>query len=152
MFERLGQLLDQVSVDGLRRWALLGVQGHTQDLSAQSAWFRLESQDARAILRAAGEGTLFSDVERRLGFYLRALWARQPELRAASPAPEGNKGKRVSIVDGTIRMPQAFEVFPGQDSVALYRAAAAHAAAHLVYSTERFPVAPCVPSRWRSSR
>jgi hypothetical protein len=139
MFERLGQLLDQVSVDGLRRWALLGVQGHTQDLSAQSAWFRLESQDARAILRAAGEGALFSDVERRLGFYLRALWARQPELRATSPAPESNKGKRVSIVDGTIRMPPAFEVFPGQDSVALYRAAAAHAAAHLVYSTQRFP-------------
>jgi nitric oxide reductase NorD protein len=139
MFERLSQLLDQVSVDGLRRWALLGVQGHTQDLSAQSAWFRLESQDARAILRGAGEGTLFSDVERRLGFYLRALWARQPELRAATPAPEGNKGKRVSIVDGAIRMPPAFEVFPGQDSVALYRAGAAHAAAHLVYSTEQFP-------------
>ena len=139
MFERLGQLLDQVSVDGLRRWALLGVQGHTRDLSAQSAWFRLESQDARAILRATGEGTLFTDVERRLGFYLRALWARQPELRVATPAPEGNKGKRVSIVDGTIRMPPAFEVFPGQDSVALYRAAAAHAAAHLVYSTEQLP-------------
>ncbi len=139
MFERLDQLLDQVGVDGLRRWALLGVQGHTQDPAAQSAWFRLESQDARAILRATGEGTLFADVERRLGFYLRALWARQPELRAAKPAPEGNKGKRVSIVDGTVRMPPAFDVFPGQDSVALYRAAAAHAAAHLVYSTEQFP-------------
>ena len=139
MFERLGLLLDQVSVDGLRRWALLGVQGHTQDLSAQAAWFRLESREARAILRAAGAGTLFTDVERRLGFYLRALWARQPELRVATPAPEGNRGRRVSIVDGTIRMPRAFEVFPGQDSVALYRAAAAHAAAHLIYSTERFP-------------
>ena len=82
---------------------------------------------------------LFSDVERRLGFYLRALWALQPELRATSPAPEGTKGKRVSIVDGIIRMPPAFEIFPGQDSVAVYRAAAAHAAAHLAYSTARFP-------------
>ena len=139
IFERLGQLLDQVSVDGLRRWALLGVQAHTRDVSAQSAWFRLESHDARAILRAAGEGALFADVERRMGFYLRALWARQPELRSTSAAAEGNKGKRVSIVDGSIRMPAAFEVFPGQSSVALYRAAAAHAAAHLVYSIERFP-------------
>ena len=49
------------------------------DVAAQAAWFRLESQDARAILRAAGEGMLFTDVERRLGFYLRALWAREPE-------------------------------------------------------------------------
>ena len=140
MFERLGQLLDQLSLDGLRRWALLGVQGHTEDLAAQQAWFRLESRDARAILKAAGEGTLFTDVERRLGFYLRALWARQPDLRPASVAQEGKKGRRVSIVDGAIRMPQAFDIFPGQDPVALYRAAAAHAAAHLVHSTHRFPL------------
>jgi hypothetical protein len=66
MFERLGQLLAQLRLDGLRRWTLLGVQGHTEDLAAQQAWFRLESQDARVILRAAGEGTLFTDVERRL--------------------------------------------------------------------------------------
>jgi hypothetical protein len=52
MFERLGQLLDQLSLDGLRRWALLGVQGHTHDVAAQAAWFRLESQDARTILCA----------------------------------------------------------------------------------------------------
>ena len=140
MFERLGQLLDQLSLDGLRRWALLGVQGHAEDAAAQEAWFRLESQDARAILRAAGEGTLFTTVERRLGFYLRALWGREPDLRAATMAREGKKGKRVSIVDGTIRMPQAFEVSPGKDPVALYRAAAAHAAAHLVHSTQKFPL------------
>jgi nitric oxide reductase NorD protein len=52
----------------------------------------------------------------------------------------GKKGRRVSLVDGAIRMPQAFDVFPGQDGLALYRAAAAHAAAHLVYSTARFPL------------
>ena len=138
MFERLGQLLDQLSLDGLRRWSLLGVQGHTEDLAAQQAWFRLESQDARVILRAAGEGTLFTDVQRRLAFYLRAMWARESDLRPASVGREGKKGKRVSIVGGAIRMPPAFEVFPGRDPVALYRAAAAHAAAHLVYSTDKF--------------
>jgi hypothetical protein len=145
LFERIAPLLDQMSVDGLRRWALLGVQGHVSDPSAQDAWFRLESQDARAILRAAGEGILFTEVERRLGFYLRALWGRPMDLRAGSAAAamhEGGakKGRRVSIVDGAIRMPQAFDVFPGQDGLVLYRAAAAHAAAHLVYSTERFPL------------
>jgi hypothetical protein len=140
LFERLGQLLEQLSLDGLRRWALLGVQGHTEDPAAQAAWFRLESQDARAILRAAGEGTLFTTVERRLGFYLRALWGREPDLRPAAMARDGKKGRRVSLVDGSIRMPQAFEVFPGKDPVALYRAAAAHAASHLVYSTQKFPL------------
>jgi hypothetical protein len=140
MFERLGELLGQLSVDGLRRWAMLGVQGHAADSKEQAAWFTLDSLDARAILRAAGEGSLFTDVERRLGFYLRALWDREPDLRPASAPKEGKKGRRVSIVDGSVRMPQAFEVFPGQDGPTLYRAAAAHAAAHLTYSTQKFPL------------
>jgi hypothetical protein len=145
LFERIGPLLEQMSVDGLRRWAMLGVQGHVSDASAQDAWFRLESQDARAILRAASEGVLFTEVERRLGFYLRALWGRPMDLRAgAAPAAlhdgGGKKGRRVSIVDGVVRMPQTFDVFPGVDGLTLYRAAAAHAAAHLVHSTQRFPL------------
>jgi len=140
LFERIGQLLDQLALDGLRRWALLGVQAHGSDDGERHAWFRLESRDARAILRAAGEGVLFAGVERRLGFYLRALWARDATLRPAGPAGDGKKGRRVSIVDGAIRMPQAFEAFPGQDGATLYRAAAAHAAAHLQFSTQRFPL------------
>jgi hypothetical protein len=138
LFERAGQLLEQLTVDGLRRWALLGVQAHTQDPGEQEAWFRLESPDAKAILRLAGEGTLFADVERRLGFYVRALWDRDAQLRPSGPAGEGRSGRRVSIVEGAIRMPQVFEGFPGQDGAALYRAAVAHAAAHLAYSTRRF--------------
>jgi hypothetical protein len=86
-----------------------------------------------------------SVVERRLGLYLRALWGRPMELRAAgapaAAAPgEGAERRRVSLVDGEIRMPPSFEAIPGQGGLAPYRAAAAHAAAHLVYSTRRFPV------------
>jgi len=82
MLERTAPLLDQLTVDGLRRWALLGVQSHATDLGAQDRWFKLESHDARAVLGSAGEGVLYTDVERRLGFYLRALWARTITLRA----------------------------------------------------------------------
>ena len=150
MLERVGFLLEQLSVDGLRRWALLGVQGHVSNPSAQEAWFRLESRDARTILRAASEGTLFSEVERRLSFYLRALWGRSMDLRAESAASgtgdgSSKKGRRVAIGEGFIRMPQAFEVFPGQEGLTLYRAAAAHAAAHLMHSTQRFPVRSLKP-------
>ena len=81
---------------------------------------------------------LFTEVERRLSFYLRALWGRSMELREEGMAPgtgegSGKKGRRVAIGEGFIRMPQAFDVFPGQEGLMLYRAAAAHAAAHLTY-------------------
>jgi nitric oxide reductase NorD protein len=59
---------------------------------------------------------------------------------AAAGSSESAQGRRVSIVDGVIHMPLRCETFAGQSGLALYRAAAAHAAAHLVYSTRRFPV------------
>jgi len=142
MLEHLAPLLEQQSVDGLRRWALLGLQAHSSDAGEQDAWFRLESRDARAVLRSAAEGTLLADVERRLSFYVRALWGLSADLQAAA-APalgEGSRGRRVSIIGGAVRMPQVFDSFPGQDGTALYRAAVAHAAAHLLYSTQRFPL------------
>ncbi len=137
--ERAGQLLDQLSAEGLRRWVLLGVQSHTQDPQSQASYFRLETADARSVLRAAGEGTLFSDIERRMSLYLRALWGRDMPLRP-NQAPQPKKARRPSIVEGAIRLPQAFEAFPGVGGVALYRAAAAHAAAHLAYSLVKFPL------------
>jgi hypothetical protein len=61
-------------------------------------------------------------------------------MRPAGAPRDGKQGRRVSIADGAIRMPRAFEVFPGQDGQTLYRAAVAHAAAHLLYSTQKFPL------------
>ncbi len=137
--ERAGQLLDQLSAEGLRRWVLLGVQSHTHDPNSQARYFRLETADARSVLRAAGEGTLFGDIERRMSLYLRALWGRDMPLRP-NQAPQPKKARRPSIVEGAIRLPQAFEAFPGVSGVALYRAAAAHAAAHLAFSRTKFPL------------
>ena len=80
----------------------------------------------------------FSAIERRLTCYLRALWGRAPAFRAAG------RRARVSIVAGAIRMPDLFPAEAGE-GIALHRAAAAHAAAHLVHSTHRFPLAKLRP-------
>jgi Mg-chelatase subunit ChlD len=76
--------------------------------------------------------TTFRAVERRLALYVRALWNRPVELRAT--------GNRVRIVDGAINLPPVFARAAAPNGVHLYRAAIAHAAAHLVYSTQRFPL------------
>jgi hypothetical protein len=149
MLERVGPLLDQLTVDGLRRWALLGVQSHTSDLGAQDRWFRLESHDARAVLSQAAEGVVFTDVERRLGYYLRALWGREIPLRSisnkAAQEAAAERPRRVAIVGDEIHMPPALDVFPGQHGAESFRAAAAHAAAHLQFSTQRFPMKELKP-------
>jgi Mg-chelatase subunit ChlD len=64
--------------------------------------------------------------------YLRALWNRPAKLRAG--------GNRLCIVDGAIHLPSAVATADGPSGVHFYRASVAHASAHLVYSTERFPV------------
>jgi Mg-chelatase subunit ChlD len=46
----------------------------------------------------------------------------------------------VSIVDGAIYMPAALDDVGGGDGLTLYRAAAAHATAHLIHSAQRFPL------------
>jgi len=77
--------------------------------------------------------TALHDVERGLGFYLRALFDLEPELRAAAAPGAGREGERATILNGAIRIP------PGRGGGrTLYRATAAHAAAHLTWSSEKF--------------
>ncbi|MEQ1880951.1 MAG: VWA domain-containing protein [Burkholderiales bacterium] len=59
---------------------------------------------------------------------------------------EGTSAGRRSTIEGlTIRLPQSYRGFAGQTGLALYRAAAAHAAAHVMFTTQRFPVGSLKP-------
>ena len=48
---RLDRLLEQLTLDGLRRWALLGVQSHMRDPNAQARYFTLDSEEGRLQTR-----------------------------------------------------------------------------------------------------
>ena len=145
ILQRLDRLLEQLTFEGLQRWALLGVQAHMRDPNAQARYFTLDSEEGRQLLQAEGDQTVFADVERRLSLYLRALWGRNIKLRPVIHT-RGAAGGRRSTIDGlTIRMPQSYRGFGGQPGLALYRAAAAHAAAHIVFTTQRFPLGSLKP-------
>lgn len=145
ILQRLDHLLEQLTFEGLRRWALLGVQSHMNDSDAQARYFQLESEEGRTLLQAEGEQTVFAGVERRMSFYLRALWARNMKLRPVIPTKDANGGRRSTIDGLTIRLPSSYRGFAGQSGVALYRAAAAHAGAHVVFTTQRFPIGSLKP-------
>lgn len=145
ILQRLDRLLEQLGFDGLRRWALLGVQSHMRDPEVQARYFQLDSEEGRALLQAESDQTVFADVERRMSLYLRALWGREMKLRPVIHTKGASAGRRSTLDGLTIRLPQSYRGFAGQTGLALYRAAAAHAAAHIVFTTQRFPVGSLKP-------
>ncbi len=135
MMENMDELLSKLTLGGLRRWALWGAQAHSRDLDGQMAYFGLRTDSARAVLQKERRGTLFVDNQRKLNFYLRALWARAFFLRPTSGDYETRLGLRPFVEDFQIHLPDAFDTYRGINGQEIYRAAAAHCAAHMVYTT-----------------
>jgi len=136
MLAHLDELFSKLTLGGLRRWALWGAQAHGRDFAALTAYFSLESADSKAVLQKERRGTLFVDNQRKLNFYLRALWGRDFFLRPTAGDYETREGLKPYIEQRVIHVADAYDDFHGLPGKDLYRAAAAHAAAHLMYTRE----------------
>ncbi len=136
MMENLDELLSKLTLGGLRRWVMWGAQAHQRDLDGQMAYFALKTESSQSILQSERRGTLFVDNQRKLNFYLRALWARAFFMRPTAGDFESRQGIKPFIDDFQIHVPDAFDPFRGIDGMEIYRAAAAHCAAHMVYTRE----------------
>ena len=141
MLDKLDVLLSQLTLGGLRRWALWGAHAHRTDYEAQVSFFGLESKESLAVLQKERKGTLFIDVQRRINMYLRALWGRDFFMKPTSGDFETREGYKPYIEDYFIHLPDAFDDFITPSGVRVpglewYRASAAHAAAHIVYTRE----------------
>ncbi|MGA8864837.1 MAG: nitric oxide reductase activation protein NorD, partial [Gallionella sp.] len=132
MLDKLDVLLAQLTLGGLRRWAMWGAHAHRTNYEEQINYFGLKSKESQAILQKERKGTLFVDVQRRINMYLRALWGRDFFLRPTSGDFETREGYKPFIEGYLIHLPDAYDDFEGIPGVELYRAAAAHSAAHLV--------------------
>jgi nitric oxide reductase NorD protein len=136
MLENLETLLGQLTLGGLRRWATWGAHAHKTNFEEQASYFGLKSKESLAMLQKERKGTLFVDVQRRINMYLRALWARDFFMRPTSGDFESREGYKPYIEDYFIHLPDAFDDFEEVPGLEIYRAAAAHCAAHLVYTRE----------------
>lgn len=132
MLDKLELLFEQLTLGGLRRWAMWGAHAHRTDYEEQVRYFSLTSKESLAILQKERKGTLFVDVQRRINMYLRALWARDFFMKPTSGDFETREGYRPFIENYFIHLPDAFDNFGDVPATEVYRAAAAHAAAHLV--------------------
>jgi nitric oxide reductase NorD protein len=136
MLNHIDELLSKLTLSGLRRWATFGAQAYRRDFANLTAYFNLETADSLAILQKERRGVLFIKVQRKLNFYLRALWGRDFFLR---PTGADFADFRPYIEHRILHMPDAVDNIEHDDisvsGLELYRATAAHMAAHLYYTT-----------------
>ncbi|MDP2262874.1 MAG: VWA domain-containing protein [Hydrogenophaga sp.] len=151
MLGQLDTLFGQLTLGGLRRWATWGAQAHRTHYEEQVAYFGLQSKESLAMLQQERKGTLLVDVQRRINLYLRALWGRDFYMRPTAGDFESRDGYRPFIEDHFINLPDAYDAVEGNtgtvDATELYRAAASHAAAHVVFT--RQPISAEALSPWQ---
>ncbi len=131
MLNHLDELLGKLTLGGLRRWANFGAEAYRRDLNNLTKYFNLETQDSLAMLQKERRGTLFIDTQRKLNFYLRALWGRDFYLRPASADVGGFKPY---IQAHILHLPDAVDNAGTVAGLEVYRAIAAHLASHLMYT------------------
>jgi len=144
MLENLDRLLSQLTLGGFRRWVQWGAQAYKSDLEGQVAYFSLSSADAQGVLQQERKGTLFVDIQRRLNIYLRAIWNRDFFLRPTAGDYESRDGLRPYIERYVVHIADAYDDVAAGDTstgtavpgLEVYRAAANHCAAHLVFGRE----------------
>ncbi len=144
MLNNIDELLSKLTLSGLRRWANFGAQAHRRDFDALVAYFSLQSKDSLAVFQKERRGTLFIDTQRKLNFYLRALWGRDFFLR---PTGADYTDFRPYIEQRILHMPDAVDAIGAVPGLELYRATAAHMAAHLVYTRQRISAEQLSPAQ-----
>ncbi len=144
MLGHIDQLLSKLTLSGLRRWANFGAQAYRRDFNNLTAYFNLESQDSLSVLQRERRGTLFIETQRKLNFYLRALWGRDFFLR---PTGADYTDFKPYIADRVMHMPDAVDDYGEIAGLELYRATAAHMAAHLCYTRERISAEQLSPAQ-----
>ena len=140
----MDELLSKLTLSGLRRWANYGAEAYRKDLTNLTKYFALDTIDSRKVLQQERRGTLFIDTQRKLNFYLRALWGRDFFLR---PTAADYEGFRPYVEDHVMHLPDALDDIDGVSGLAQYRAIAAHQAAHMQYSSSAISAEQLSPAQ-----
>ena len=144
MFGVLDELLGKLTLGGLRRWAFFGAEAYRTDYTNQLAYFSLKTQDSLAMIQQERKGILFVDNHRKLSAYLRALWGRDFWLR---PAAADHSEFKPYMEGFILHLPDATDEIGGLNGLDVYRATAAHMAAHVVYTTAPISAQELTPAQ-----
>ncbi|MDP2574221.1 VWA domain-containing protein [Vibrio penaeicida] len=150
----LDKYLRQLSISGLEHWAMWGVRAFAHQNESLHSYFSLQTSDSLSVFQQQKNGLLFVDTQRQLQYFLCAIWGEDFLLRPVSvqfnDESAATSNMRPSILHQMILLPDAIDDYssslPDCDHQAdqvgipaklMYRAAAAHCAAHIRFSTPR---------------
>jgi hypothetical protein len=144
MLLNIDELLSKLTLSGLRRWSQFGAKAYRRDFNNLTSYFSLDSSDSRAMLEKERRGVLFIKVQRKLNFYLRALWGRDFFIR---PTGADYTDFRPYVEDHILYVPDALDDIEGIKGLEVYRATVAHMAAHMMYSNQSMSAEQLSPAQ-----
>lgn len=134
LVHRAPDLLQQVSLRGLRAWTEYGLRHYPSNPERQADFFALQSADSRAVFQSQRGGVLLHRHERELDFYLRALWNDPEPLIPYSEAFDLLRKAQPYLNAQGLHIPDIREDRLGVPGLLQYHLILAHLAAHRRYS------------------
>jgi nitric oxide reductase NorD protein len=142
---RMGEILSAGNIHTFESFVAAGLKLAAGDRRKRLAFFSLQDELARRLVARATAGVGFAEAERRTKAFVTSLWGRPPLLRSFPGDTGQAPQRRAGIAGPLIRLPEIYRGVQGDAAYTLYRAAAAHAQAHLVFGGSRFPVGSLKP-------
>jgi len=141
----MGTILATGNINSFENFVAAGLKVSAGDRRRRLAFFTLQDELARRLIERASASIGFAETERQIKAFLISLWGRPPLLRSFPIDAGQTSQRRAGIAGPLIRMPEIYRGVHGEAAYSLYRAAAAHAQAHLVLGGPRFPVGTLKP-------
>jgi nitric oxide reductase NorD protein len=142
---RMSDILGAGDIHSFESFIAAGLKASAGDKRKRLAFFNLQDELARQLVERATGGVGFSETERQTKAFVTSLWGRPPLLRSFSGSSGQTEQRRAGIAGPLIRLPATYRGVQGAAAYALYRAAAAHAQAHLELGGPRFAVGTLKP-------
>jgi Mg-chelatase subunit ChlD len=142
---RMGDILAAANIFAFESFVAAGLKLAGGDRRKRLAFFSLQDELARRLVERAAAGVGFAETERQTKAFVTALWGRPPLLRSFPGDTGQTPQRRAGIAGPLIRMPEIYRGVQGEAAYTLYKAAAAHAQAHLMFGGPRYPVGSLKP-------
>lgn len=136
---QLGTLLNLLDVSGVRRWILTGLRLYPNHPAKLEAYFRLVDPAAARYMLAESQGISFERSRHSLELYLAGFGQYGIELRGRKEVSLNGPVLRPVISDAMLALPDHYLASDSGIRDDIYRAATAHALAHLQFSPRKQP-------------